>query len=63
VVQQRERLRVHHPADGGADVFVHHSGLAGNGRRKTLIEGATVAYEVVRGDKGPQARNVVQIRS
>ena len=51
------------PADGGADVFVRHSGLAGTGRRKTLIEGATVAYEVVQGAKGPQARNVVQIRS
>jgi cold shock protein len=51
------------PADGGADVFVHRSGIAGTGRRRTLIEGATVAYEVVQGDKGAQARNVVQIRS
>ncbi len=51
------------PADGGADVFVHRSGIAGAGRRRTLIEGATVAYEVVQGDKGAQARNVVQIRS
>src|SRR5579859_8263819 len=51
------------PADGGADVFVHQSGIAGSGRRKKLIEGATVEYEVVQGANGPQARAVVQIRS
>ena len=48
---------------GGADVFVHQSGIAGSGRRKTLIEGATVEYEIVHGDRGAQARKVVQTRS
>ena len=51
------------PAGGGADVFVHQSGIAGSGRRKTLIEGATVEYEIVHGDRGAQARKVVQTRS
>lgn len=47
------------PADGGADVFVHYSGIAGSGF-KTLAEGATVEFETVEGPKGPQATNVVE---
>ncbi len=46
------------PADGGKDVFVHHSNIAGNGF-KTLAEGAKVEFEPAEGDKGPEARNVV----
>jgi CspA family cold shock protein len=45
------------PADGGKDVFVHHSNIAGNGF-KTLAEGATVEFEPAQGEKGPEARNV-----
>ena len=45
------------PADGGADLFVHHSGIAGEGF-KTLAEGATVEFDVGEGQKGPQATNV-----
>ena len=45
------------PADGGKDVFVHHSNIAGNGF-KTLAEGAKVEFEPAEGDKGPEARNV-----
>jgi CspA family cold shock protein len=45
------------PSAGGADVFVHFSGIQGAGRR-TLAEGATVQYGVVQGPKGPQAVNV-----
>jgi CspA family cold shock protein len=50
------------PADGGADVFVHYSGIAGSGF-KTLPEGATVEFETAEGPKGPQATNVVETAS
>ncbi|MGA4779830.1 cold-shock protein [Cellulosimicrobium sp. AB352] len=44
------------PDGGGDDVFVHVSAL---GRGLTeLAEGARVTYDVVEGDKGPNARNV-----
>lgn len=43
---------------GGKDVFVHFSAIQGGGRR-TLVEGQAVTMEVVQGDKGPQAENVV----
>jgi cold shock protein len=45
------------PDDGGEDVFVHHTGIAGEGFR-TLDEGDKVTYEVTEGRKGPQATNV-----
>ena len=45
------------PDDGGEDVFVHHTGIAGEGF-KNLEEGAKVTYEVTQGRKGPQAENV-----
>jgi CspA family cold shock protein len=50
------------PANGGADLFVHHSGIAGR-VSKTLPEGAKVEYELGQGQKGLQARNVVVLRS
>ena len=43
--------------DGGADVFVHHSAISGEGY-KSLAEGAKVEYEVEDSPKGPQARAV-----
>ncbi|MFT5032567.1 MAG: CspA family cold shock protein [Bermanella sp.] len=43
--------------DGGKDVFVHFSAIEGSGF-KTLAEGQRVEFEVVQGDKGPQAANV-----
>ena len=43
--------------DGGADVFVHYSGIDGEGY-KSLGEGAEVEYEVEQGDKGLKAVNV-----
>jgi CspA family cold shock protein len=46
------------PDEGGKDVFVHHTGIAGNGF-KTLAEGAKVEFEVREGAKGPEASNVV----
>ncbi len=42
---------------GGKDVFVHHSGIQGEGR-KSLTEGDPVEFEVSQAPKGPQATNV-----
>ena len=44
----------------GADVFVHFSALNMEGF-KVLEEGDTVEYEVVDGEKGPQAANVTKL--
>ena len=43
----------------GQDVFVHFTSIAGNGFR-ALKDGEEVSYEMVKGDKGLQARNVVR---
>ncbi|RJQ82263.1 cold-shock protein [Pseudonocardiaceae bacterium YIM PH 21723] len=43
--------------DGGADVFVHFSGIEGTGFR-TLEEGQAVEFDIAQGQKGPQATNV-----
>ena len=43
--------------EGGEDVFVHHSGIIGEGYR-SLTEGQTVEFEVTQGTKGLQATNV-----
>lgn len=48
------------PDSGGEDIFVHVSGL-GHGLTE-LSEGARVTYDVVDGDKGPNARNVQLVR-
>ena len=45
--------------DGGADVFVHHSAIQADGF-KSLAEGARVSFDVVDGQKGLAAENVVQ---
>jgi cold shock protein len=45
------------PNDGGEDLFVHHTGIAGEGF-KTLEEGALVTFETSQGKKGLQAVNV-----
>jgi cold shock protein len=50
------------PTDGGEDVFVHFSQIAGSGF-KTLAEGAKVEYETEQGPKGPQATNVTLAES
>ena len=45
--------------ESGNDVFVHYTGLNMDGF-KTLEEGAAVEFEVVNGEKGPQAVNVTK---
>jgi CspA family cold shock protein len=45
------------PDDGGEDLFVHHSGIEGDGF-KSLDEGEKVTFEVTEGKKGLQAANV-----
>lgn len=45
--------------DGG-DVFVHFSAIQGEGF-KTLEEGQSVEFDVVEGNRGPQAANVVRL--
>jgi CspA family cold shock protein len=47
------------PDDGGKDIFVHHSAIQAEGFR-VLNEGESVAFEVVDGQKGPQAANVTK---
>ncbi len=47
------------PDDGSEDVFVHHTGIAGDGF-KSLEEGDKVTYEVTQGRKGLQAENVTR---
>ena len=48
------------PDEGGEDLFVHHSGIAGNGF-KSLVEGNKVSYEATQGQKGMQANNVSKV--
>lgn len=46
--------------DDGADVFVHYSAIVSDGFR-SLNEGDLVEFEIVQGQKGPQAANVVKV--
>ena len=45
--------------DDGPDVFVHYSAILGDGY-KSLQEGDDVEFEIVQGEKGPQADRVVK---
>jgi len=44
----------------GKDVFVHYSEIQEEGF-KTLEEGQAVEFEIVEGNRGPQAANVVKV--
>ena len=48
------------PDGGGRDLFVHFSGINGDGYR-SLSEGAKVSFEEENGDKGPKAINVQKV--
>jgi CspA family cold shock protein len=47
--------------DDGPDVFVHYSAINADGY-KSLQEGDMVEFEIVDGQKGPQAANVVKVQ-
>ncbi|MBP3882561.1 MAG: cold shock domain-containing protein [Lachnospiraceae bacterium] len=44
----------------GNDVFVHYTGINGEGF-KTLEEGQEVEFDIIQGEKGPQAVNVTKL--
>jgi CspA family cold shock protein len=46
--------------EGGDDVFVHFSAITGDGF-KSLEEGQRVQFDIVEGNRGPQAANVVKL--
>ncbi|WP_047153103.1 cold-shock protein [Aneurinibacillus tyrosinisolvens] len=46
--------------EGGEDVFVHFSAIQGDGF-KSLDEGQRVEFDVVEGNRGPQAANVSKL--
>jgi CspA family cold shock protein len=46
--------------EGGNDVFVHFSAIQGDGY-KSLDEGQRVQFNVVQGNRGPQAENVTKL--
>ncbi|WKB37185.1 cold-shock protein CspD [Terrilactibacillus sp. S3-3] len=46
--------------EGGNDVFVHYSAIEGEGF-KTLEEGQEVSFDIVEGNRGPQAANVTKL--
>ncbi len=43
------------------DIFVHYSSIQGEGYKK-LEEGEEVTFEIVQGEKGPQASNVIRAK-
>ncbi len=46
--------------ESGKDIFVHYTGLNMSGF-KSLEEGNEVEFDIVQGEKGPQASNVVKL--
>jgi CspA family cold shock protein len=48
------------PDSGEKDLFVHHTGINGEGYR-SLQEGAKVSFDAEEGDKGPKAVNVTKV--
>ena len=47
--------------EGGPDVFVHYSSIQLDGY-KSLKEGDEVEFDIIQGDKGPQADSVARLK-
>ncbi|MCF7926349.1 MAG: cold-shock protein [Candidatus Izimaplasma sp.] len=47
-------------SEEGTDIFVHYTAIDGEGF-KSLDDGQEVEFEVVEGDRGPQAANVKKL--
>ena len=47
--------------ESGKDIFVHFTGVIMPGF-KSLVEGNEVEFDIVQGEKGPQASNVVKLQ-
>jgi CspA family cold shock protein len=47
--------------EGENDVFVHFTAIQGNESRKNLEEGQKVQFDVEKGNRGPQATNVIKL--
>ncbi|AUS07857.1 cold-shock protein [Laceyella sacchari] len=48
--------------EDGGDVFVHYSAIQTEGF-KTLEEGEPIEFDIVQGDRGPQAANVIRVNA
>ncbi len=46
--------------EDGTDVFAHFSAIQAEGY-KTLAEGDKVSFDIVEGEKGPKAENIVKL--
>ncbi|MEH7457974.1 cold-shock protein CspD [Bacillus sp. JJ1127] len=46
--------------EGADDIFVHFTAIQGDGY-KALEEGQEVSFDIVEGNRGPQAANVVKL--
>ncbi len=44
--------------EDGRDIFVHYASISGGGY-KTLAEGDSVTFDIVEGEKGQRAENVI----
>ena len=48
--------------ENSKDIFVHYSAVQGDGY-KTLTKGQDVQFDLIKGDKGDQAQNVVKLQA
>ena len=48
------------PENGSKDCFVHHTAIKADGFR-SLAEGDRVEFDIVEGQKGPAAENVMKV--
>ncbi|MCH9716379.1 MAG: cold-shock protein [Gammaproteobacteria bacterium] len=46
------------PEDGSTDIFVHFSSIQSTGY-KSLVAGQTVSFDLIKGDRGLHASNII----